>query len=268
MGNSTSRGLGVRPLRTTVPHVLCTTDTWRLMHYYNIPREQFIDVQDYVPHGARLPTGDQNIPVPSLFCHFVGAMMLYDPANRALFSGDLFGGVTDEDAEGLFGDESDWTGMRAFHQIYMPTNKVLQTAIDNIRRLDPPPMVIAPQHGRVIRGKWVEEFMGRLEELPVGLDIHEERFASDDDLQAWSTVLNRVVDTAEPILEKSIEEIVQESPQLRGIVDVGESRLEVTSLGKTSVERAVRRLSEYLPESMHESLKYEAVYLSGGVGAR
>jgi glyoxylase-like metal-dependent hydrolase (beta-lactamase superfamily II) len=244
-------------------HVLCTEDTWRLIHYYNIPSEQFIAMGDYVPKGAKLPTGNRIVPVPSPFCHFVGAMMLYDPESRVLFTGDLFGGLTDKNAEGLYADESDWTGIRAFHQIYMPTNKALTTAIANIRQLDPAPEIIAPQHGRVIRGKWVEEFMGRLEELPVGLDIHDERFASDDELQAWSTVLNRVIDTAKAAIDEPIDEILQKDPQLRGMVTLESTGVQVTSLGKSSVERAVRLLCAHVPDGMREALKYEAVFAAG-----
>jgi serine/threonine-protein kinase len=260
VGSATGQLLG---RYTPDAHVLCTEDTWRLVHYYNIPGEQVISMDDYVPNGAKLPTGDSIVPVPSPFCHFVGAMMLYDPKTRVLFSGDLFGGLTDRDAEGLFADESDWTGMRAFHQIYMPTNKALTTAIENIRELEPAPEVIAPQHGRVIRGRWVEEFMGRLEELPVGLDVHDERFASDDELRAWSTVLNRVVETARDAIDEPIDDIVEKDPQLRGMVTMQGGDVEITSLGKSSVERAIRLLCAHVPEEMKESLKYEAVFAAG-----
>lgn len=239
--------------------VLCTEDTWRLVHYYNIPRERFVALEKY-PNGLKLPTGEVLLPVPSPFCHFVGAMMLYDPKTRVLFSGDLFGGLTDRDAEGLYADESDWMGMRAFHQIYMPTQKALQNALDNIRQLDPAPEIIAPQHGRVIAGQYVDEYIERLGNLPVGLDILDDRHTSDDELRAWTTVLTRVIERARAGLGPRAEAVLADDPNLSGIITFDGTGVEVTSLGKTSVERAVRILCDELPQEAANALKYEAVF--------
>ncbi|MFW6057307.1 MAG: protein kinase domain-containing protein [Persicimonas sp.] len=244
---------------TPKAYVLCSEDTWRLVHYYNIPRKRFVALEKY-PRGLRLPTDDVVVPVPSPFCHFVGAVMLYDPSTRVLFSGDLFGGLTDRGAKGLYADDSDWTGMRAFHQIYMPTQKALQNAIHNIRQLDPFPEIIAPQHGRVITGHYVQEYLERLEHLPVGLDILEDRNASDDELQAWTTVLSRVLEAAKAALGDQAEVLLADDPNLSGIITFTGSGVEVTSLGKTSVERAVRLLCAHVPRSVGSSLKYEAIF--------
>ncbi len=246
-------------------HVLCTEDTWRLVHYYNIPRKQFVPLEKY-PRGIKLPSGDVVLPVPSPFCHFVGAMMLYDPYTRVLFSGDLFGGLTDRGAQGLYADESDWTGMRAFHQIYMPTRTAIQHAIDNIRRLDPPVEIIAPQHGRVIRGEYVQEYMERLYNLPVGLDILDDRHASEEELQAWTTVLNRVIDVARSELGDRIESLLDEDPNLSGHITFAGGIPEVKHLGKTSVERAVRLLCDEVGHATANSIKYEAVFAAEELG--
>lgn len=246
--------------------VVCTEDTWRLVHYYNIPRKQFVPVEKY-PDGMRLPSGDVLVPVPSPFCHFVGAMMLYDPQTRVLFSGDLFGGLTDRKAEGLYADETDWTGMRAFHQIYMPTRTAIQHAIDNIRRLDPPVEIIAPQHGRVIRGKFVEIYMQRLYDLPVGLDVLEDRHASDEELQAWTTVLARIVDIAAGAVgAEAVEKLLEDDPNLSGHITFQGGEPTVENFGKTSVERAVRLLCAALPHAAANSIKYEAVFASEELG--
>lgn len=247
-------------------YVLCTEDTWRLVHYYNIPRKQFVPMEKY-PNGMQLPNGDVLIPVASPFCHFVGAMMLYDPSTRVLFSGDLFGGLTDRDASGLYADDSDWTGMRAFHQIYMPTNPALQNAIDNIRQLDPPVEVIAPQHGRVIRGKYVQEFMDRLYNLPVGLDILADRNATDDELRAWTTVLERVLDIAATAMGRhEVEELLEDDPNLSGHITFNEGRPMVETLGKTSVEQAVRILCDKAPAATANSIKYEVIFAAEEMG--
>ncbi len=245
-------------------HVLCTEDTWRLVHYYNIPRERFVPLEKY-PRGIKLPTDDVVIPVPSPFCHFVGAMMLYDPETRVLFSGDLFGGLTDRDADGLYADDSDWTGMRAFHQIYMPTRTALQNAIDNIRALDPPVEIIAPQHGRVIRGSYVEKYMARLYDLPVGLDILDDRQASDEELQAWTTVMGRILDVVRDT-DVDAAELLSGDPNLSGRITFDGGELRIENLGKTSVERAVRILCDEVPHTTANSIKYEAVFASEELG--
>lgn len=246
-------------------HVLCSEDTWRLVHYYNIPRKRFVALEKF-PRGIKLPTGDVVLPVPSPFCHFVGATMLYDPSTQVLFTGDLFGALTDKDAKGLYADESDWTGMRAFHQIYMPTGQALRYSIDKIRALDPPVKMIAPQHGRVLRGAFVEKYMEMLYHLPVGLDILDDRNASADELQAWTTVLSRILDVAQSELGSSAIELLEKDPNLSGIITCRDGVLEVTSLGKTSVERAVRLLCSHVPFETANAMKYEAVYAASELG--
>jgi len=243
-------------------HVLCTEDTWRLVHYYNIPRDRFVPLERF-PSGFRVPSGEKLLPVPSPFCHFVGASMLYDPQTRVLFTGDLFGSLTDKDAEGLYADETDWAGMRAFHQIYMPTNRALKHAIANIRALDPAPLMIAPQHGRVIRGEWVAEFMRRVESLPVGVDILQDRNASPEELQAWTTVLHRVLDAAAGVLGPGADAMLVDDPDLRDHLEFDGNRIKITSLGRTTVERAVRLLCEKTPEEYANPIRYEAVFAAG-----
>ena len=49
---------------------------------------------DAARRGFDVPTGHRLIPVPTPYCHFRGAVMLYDPETRVLFSGDLLGGIT------------------------------------------------------------------------------------------------------------------------------------------------------------------------------
>jgi serine/threonine-protein kinase len=241
-------------------YVLCTEDTWRLIQYYNIPRERFIALEKY-PSGFTVPTGQTLMPVPSPFCHFVGAMMLYDPSTRVLFTGDLFGGLTSRDAVGLDADESDWVGMRAFHQIYMPTNKALRHAVANIRALDPPPLLIAPQHGRLIRGDAIEEFMRRLESLPVGLDIIMDRQASPDELNAWTTVLNRIVASAKSFTDTDLVAMLTTDSNLTGICVAEGAKLKLNSLGKFAVERAIRLICDDIGDAdLASAVKYEAVF--------
>lgn len=239
--------------------VLCSEETWRLIQYYNVPKERFIAL-DRFEHGMRAHNGQIFLPVPSPFCHFVGAVMLYDPQNRVLFTGDLFGSLTSQDAKGLWADESDWAGMRAFHQLYMPTQQALKLAISKIRALDPPVEIIAPQHGRLLKGYWVEEFMNRLEHLEVGLDLIATQKESPQEKQAWQTVFNRVMSLARELAGADAELLLIEDPVLRNHLEFKGNRLVMnTDQTKRTVERVVSKLTERAPAELAQPIKYEAV---------
>ena len=72
---------------------------------------------------------------------------------------------------GLEANQTNWAGIKAFHQLYMPSNDAIRLAVQRIRKLDPPPLMLAPQHGGIITGDLIPEFLDRMENLQVGLDI-------------------------------------------------------------------------------------------------
>ncbi|REK23861.1 MAG: hypothetical protein DWQ42_14430 [Planctomycetota bacterium] len=151
--------------------VMVTEETWRLVQHllFEPKRVEFVN-----PVRSRLASVDPQNPwrlVPTPFCHFRGAMAFYDPEIRTLFSGDLFGGLNELGMVHLVADESDWAGIAQFHQIYMPSREGLRYAVRQIRALDPPVQVIAPQHGHVITGGLVPLFLERMHELLVGQDL-------------------------------------------------------------------------------------------------
>jgi hypothetical protein len=94
--------------------------------------------------------------------------MLYDQTSRILFSGDFMGGIA---ATQLFATRANWAGVKAFHQLYMPSNEALRLAVRRIRELQPPPLMIAPQHGAIIQSEDIPFFLDQMENLQVGLDI-------------------------------------------------------------------------------------------------
>jgi glyoxylase-like metal-dependent hydrolase (beta-lactamase superfamily II) len=155
------------------PHisVMVTEDVWRLAQHL-LPRPQRVHFVN-AAHAPAAIVGDrygwQLVPTP--FCHFRGAMAFYDPELRTLFSGDLFGGLNRLGRVQLVAEEGDWTGIAQFHQIYMPGREALRYAVRQIRALDPPVEVIAPQHGFVITGDLVPLFLERMHELLVGHDL-------------------------------------------------------------------------------------------------
>ncbi|NNC21993.1 hypothetical protein HRD49_36890 [Corallococcus exiguus] len=236
--------------------ILCSEDTWRLIVHFNLPRNRFIPTEKF-SQGLSVPTGHKLLPVPSPFCHFRGAVMLYDPQTRVLFTGDLFGGLTDSKAQGLWAEESDWTGIRAFHQIYMPVNSALVRAVAAIRKLTPAVEMIAPQHGRVIRGKLVQQFLERMERLQVGLDIIDE--AQDrTHLQAWSAVIDRVLNLARGYLGDSVEAKLTASDQLADTAKFNGKQLEVSRMGKWTLEHVVEVLCQGEPTEISGPIMVEA----------
>lgn len=237
--------------------IVCSESTWRLIVHFNLPPERFIDTARF-PRGFDVPTGQTLIPVPSPFCHFRGAVMLYDPETRVLFTGDLFGGLTPLEAQGLWADESDWPGMRAFHQTYMPTNRVLTRVMETIRAIQPPVEIIAPQHGRLIRGSMIERFMERLERLPVGLDVIDD-VMDDETKAAWNTVLRRVMRTARMVLGDDIYRVLSENAELRETVKFDGENAELLSLGRWTLGVVVDVLTAGQPPNMASPIKLEAI---------
>lgn len=148
--------------------VIATEDTWRLVSLNSLAETSFRAVDRVQGQQVVLPTGHRLQFIPTPFCHFRGACMVYDLESRILFTGDLFGGIA---ASGLTASEDNWPGIKAFHQLYMPSNEAIRLAITKIRALTPAPLALAPQHGGLIKGDLIETFLGQMEELQVGLDI-------------------------------------------------------------------------------------------------
>lgn len=155
---------------------LCSEDTWRLVRFFEIPSRNYKNVYTFDNNMVTLSTsqnhGIEFVPTP--YCHFVGAYALYDRENRTLFTGDLFGGLSPANNLDLFATEAHWEGMKLFHQIYMPSKKAVQNAIQNIRKLNPPPLKIIPQHGAILEGELMEAFMNRLYNLDMGMDLFDQ----------------------------------------------------------------------------------------------
>lgn len=181
-------------------YLLATEDTWRLVSLFGLKPQMFKAVERFNNYRVAFPTGHRLQFVPTPFCHFRGACMLYDLESRILFTGDFFGGIA---SMGLFASENNWAGIKAFHQLYMPSNDALKLAVERIRALNPAPLVIAPQHGGIIQGPLINDFMSRMEALPVGLDI-------------ITTIKDKL-----PLLLDAVNEILVASRQILGEEKVG-----------------------------------------------
>ena len=151
--------------------VICSEDTWRLVNFLGLNEKNFMAIDKFKSLRGKLSTGHYIRFIPTPFCHFRGATMLYDETSQVLFTGDLFGGITH--VPGLYATSVNWHGMRTFHQLYMPSQKAIRSAIDKIRSLNPKPKILAPQHGALITGNLIDEFMDKLYDLPVGWNLLE-----------------------------------------------------------------------------------------------
>lgn len=236
-------------------HIFASEDTWRLICHLGLPRERFVAAERY--RGVLpLPTGHELQLVPTPFCHFRGALALYDPQTRVLFSGDLFGGLTTEGELELDARGEEWPGIRAFHQLYMPARQALKRAVDAIRALTPEVECIAPQHGRILRGDVMREYLERMANLPVGLDLIDE---SADSLHAWTHVLRRLLRVAEDLLGPTIEAKLASDANLQDAIEFHENGPIVTASGRLAIERVLELLTEREDQSIANIIKMEAI---------
>lgn len=152
--------------------VVTSQDTIRLVKMYGISPEKLKAVEDFKTETVIIKdTGHRIRFIPAYFCHFRGAMMLYDLESRVLFTGDFMGGLNTIDGNPVYATEEAWNGILSFHSIYMPSNIALRETVDRIGLLNPFPEVIAPQHGYVVGSELIVEFLNRLSELNVGMDL-------------------------------------------------------------------------------------------------
>ncbi len=189
--------------------VIASIDTWRLISMYGISEKRFISTEKLGFGTLNLKrTGHRIQFVPARFCHFRGAMMFYDHESNILFSGDFLGGVNSRKGEGMDATEESWGGISTFHQLYMPSQEALKETVDKIGMLDPLPAVIAPQHGDIIRGKLMTDFLGRISKLQVGIDL-EKSLEPEENLVV--TALNQFCDTFEGTYPKFYKDFVAEA---------------------------------------------------------
>lgn len=150
--------------------LISSEDTWRLIRTYGLDKERFQAIEYFPNKKIILRTGHAFQFVPTPFCHFRGAWMVYYPTKRILFSGDILGGIITKSNGDIYANKDSWEGIKIFHQIYIPTREALRLAVDRIGRLDPIPEIILPQHGDLIKGDLITEFLKKLNDLEVGLE--------------------------------------------------------------------------------------------------
>jgi glyoxylase-like metal-dependent hydrolase (beta-lactamase superfamily II) len=156
--------------------LITSIDTWRLVKMYGIPEKRFSAAENLQSSRLQITGTDQEIHfISAMYCHFRGAHMAYDPESGILFSGDVMGGLNTRKGAGISANEDSWKGIAQFHQIYMPSSLALRETIGRIGMMQNLPHTIAPQHGDIVEGQTVHDFMERLSRLKVGIDRLSER---------------------------------------------------------------------------------------------
>ena len=160
-----------------IKHYLVTSD------YYEIDKN---DNQLITSNGYRLDF--RTTP----YCHSPGAFVSYEPKTKTLFSGDIFGGL--EESWEFYADETYFDKAKQFHQEYMPSKDIFNYALNKIEKLDI--NLIAPQHGSIIKKKYISNLIRDMKNLDCGLYI-EEKY--NDELL---DTINKLQDREKTIQEK------------------------------------------------------------------
>ncbi len=144
-------------------------NTIRLIRHYGLRSELYaVDEHEY---RLTLKSGRVLEFLFTPYLHSPGAVVTYDAKTRSLFTSDLFGAVGENWS--LFDGQDFPHYMDRWHQIYMPSNRILKAAMEQIARWEIER--ILPQHGSVIEGDQVGTAIEHLKSLPCGIDLSEER---------------------------------------------------------------------------------------------
>ncbi len=211
------------------PRAICLTteENWRLISHFGLNPRSIKLINTFKNWQTDLVTGHRLYFIPSPFCHSRGAFLIYDVQTRILFTGDLFAGISDASRiQTLFGDQMDWHGIRTFHQVYMPSRAALRFAIEWIRKLDPAPLTLAPQHGNIIQGDLISRLLEQVYDLEVGSDLLELN-ESASVLRAYEESCNEILRFAEN--QSSAEQIRKQlvsSSEIPALCSLQEGRIQ------------------------------------------
>lgn len=138
---------------------------WRtstLVKYYGVKSDFYIINEN----GNKLILDSGRIIrfINTPYLHFAGSIAAYDTKTKTLFSGDLFGSLSNK--WDLYADETYIGGMKSFHEHYMPSNRVIRPVMEFFLSMDI--SIIAPQHGCIINND-IKKYITVLRDLECGL---------------------------------------------------------------------------------------------------
>ncbi len=137
--------------------------------------DRLIELPD---RGQVIQLGESKlVMVPAHFLHSVGNFQFYDPVAKILFSGDMGASIVEDASQPLKDFDAHVLKMKAFHQRYMCSNKVIRLWVNMVRQMDIE--MIVPQHGTPFIGKeMIKQFLDWIETLPCGVDLMTEQIFS------------------------------------------------------------------------------------------
>jgi flavorubredoxin len=141
-----------------------------IAHFGHQYTDRFVKVPD---EGGTIRLGRERELqlIPAHYCHSSGNLNLYDPQARILFSGDIGAALLPDDYSSVF--VADFGAhvqyMEAFHRRWMPSNRAKNDWVARVRELDVD--MLCPQHGAVMRGEQVGEFLDWFGRLEVGSGV-------------------------------------------------------------------------------------------------
>ena len=141
-----------------------------LPHFGTVDLDRLVGIDD---RGGRIPWADGSSlrVIPAHFLHSVGNHTVFDPVSRILFTGDLGAAVFSRGERFAWVDDfaTHARRMEGFHKRYMASQAACRTWVRQARAADP--VMLAPQHGAMFRGRDVERFLAWLEDLRCGIDL-------------------------------------------------------------------------------------------------
>ncbi|MGD8886087.1 MAG: MBL fold metallo-hydrolase [Gammaproteobacteria bacterium] len=147
--------------------IIAHTNTIRLIRHYGVTSDYYpVEKHDY---KLQLSSGRELQFLFTPYLHSPGAIVTYDKKTKSLFSSDIFGAISQDWS--LFRSDDFLEPMRRWHELYMPSNRILAECMKRLSNLDIDR--ILPQHGSVLEQDQTQQAIDFLARLPCGLDLQE-----------------------------------------------------------------------------------------------
>ncbi|SMP07794.1 diguanylate cyclase (GGDEF) domain-containing protein [Desulfurobacterium pacificum] len=176
--------------------------------------------------GWKLKAGDRELEfIFTPYAHFPGAFCTFDKKTKTLFSSDIMGAISDKFMFYAEDTEEYYEGLKLFHKHYMPSSVILNFALRQIKEKDP--VLIAPQHGSIIKKDMIPKVMKILSDLECGLYLLDEKETDLFILGKTDKVLKQFFEDAilsssfDKLLVNLLNHIKEEVPHVKEILVAG-----------------------------------------------
>lgn len=147
--------------------IIAHTNTIRLLRHYGVTSDYYpVEKNDF---NIQLASGRELQFIFTPYLHSPGAIVTYDARTKSLFSSDIFGAISKDWS--LFRNDDYLEPMRCWHELYMPSNRILADCMKRLSKLNIDR--ILPQHGSVLEQDQTQQAIDFLSQLPCGLDLQE-----------------------------------------------------------------------------------------------